>query len=37
MFEGRDSEQPRLAKLGILIALALAGQFVARWIAPSAA
>ena len=33
MAERRDSEQHRLAKLGILIALALAGQFVARWIA----
>ena len=33
MLEGRDSQQPRLAKLGILIGLAVAGQFVARWIA----
>ena len=29
----RDSEQLRLAKLGTLFALALAGQFITRWIA----
>ena len=33
MGERRDSEQARLPKLGILLALALAGQFVTRWIA----
>jgi len=33
MQEVRDAKQYRLAKLGILIALAVAGQFIARWIA----
>ena len=32
MREGRDSEQPRLAKLGILFLLALAGQLISRWL-----
>jgi hypothetical protein len=32
MPESRDSQQPQVAKLGILIALAIAGQFIARWI-----
>jgi membrane protease YdiL (CAAX protease family) len=35
MPELRDSPQSRIAKLGILIALALGGQLFARWIADS--